>query len=66
MSWPAAMTPLSASARSSSRIKLGADLRQIAAASPDYLARRGTPQHSHDLGWALPARYAGHSVRGGF
>jgi DNA-binding transcriptional LysR family regulator len=30
-------------------IKLGPDLRQIAVASPDYLARRGTPNHPHDL-----------------
>jgi DNA-binding transcriptional LysR family regulator len=41
-------------------IKLGPDLRQIAVASPDYLARRGTPQHPHDLvghsciGWRWP------------
>jgi DNA-binding transcriptional LysR family regulator len=30
-------------------IKLGPDLRQIPVASPDYLARRGTPQHPRDL-----------------
>ncbi len=30
-------------------IKLGPDLRQIAVASPDYLARRGTPQSPRDL-----------------
>jgi DNA-binding transcriptional LysR family regulator len=30
-------------------IKLGPELRQIAVASPDYLARRGTPGHPHDL-----------------
>jgi DNA-binding transcriptional LysR family regulator len=41
-------------------IKLGADLRQIAVASPDYLARRGTPLHPRDLtshaciGWRWP------------
>ena len=41
-------------------IKLGPDLRQIAVASPDYLARRGTPEHPHDLashcciGWRWP------------
>ena len=41
-------------------IKLGADLRQIAVASPEYLARRGTPQHPRDLtshsciGWRWP------------
>jgi len=41
-------------------IKLGPDLRQIAVASPDYLARRGTPQHPRDLlshqciGWRWP------------
>lgn len=41
-------------------IKLGPDLRQIAVASPDYLAQRGTPQHPHDLashrciGWRWP------------
>jgi DNA-binding transcriptional LysR family regulator len=30
-------------------IKLGPDLRQIAVASPAYLARSGTPQHPRDL-----------------
>ncbi|GFE84922.1 LysR family transcriptional regulator [Steroidobacter agaridevorans] len=41
-------------------IKLGPDLRQIAVASPDYLAQRGMPQHPHDLashrciGWRWP------------
>jgi DNA-binding transcriptional LysR family regulator len=41
-------------------IRLGPDLRQIAVASPDYLARRGTPQHPRDLashsciGWRWP------------
>jgi DNA-binding transcriptional LysR family regulator len=45
-------------------IKLGPDLRQIVVASPDYLARRGTPQHPRDLashsciGW----RWPGHEV----
>lgn len=41
-------------------IKLGPDLRQVAVASPDYLARRGTPQYPHELtshcciGWRWP------------
>jgi DNA-binding transcriptional LysR family regulator len=41
-------------------IKLGGDLRQIAVASPEYLARRGTPEHPRDLtshsciGWRWP------------
>jgi DNA-binding transcriptional LysR family regulator len=41
-------------------VRLGPDLRQIAVASPDYLARRGTPQHPNDLaahsciGWRWP------------
>lgn len=41
-------------------IKLGPDLRQTAVASPDYLARSGTPQHPRDLtshrciGWRWP------------
>jgi DNA-binding transcriptional LysR family regulator len=41
-------------------IKLGPDLRQIAVASPDYLAKHGTPQHPRDLtshrciGWRWP------------
>lgn len=30
-------------------IKLGPELRQIAVASPDYLARNGRPQHPRDL-----------------
>jgi DNA-binding transcriptional LysR family regulator len=30
-------------------VKLGPDLRQTAVASPDYLARRGTPTHPRDL-----------------
>jgi DNA-binding transcriptional LysR family regulator len=45
-------------------VKLGPDLRQIAVASPDYLSRRGAPQHPRDLvshqcvGW----RWPGHEV----
>jgi DNA-binding transcriptional LysR family regulator len=45
-------------------VKLGPDLRQIAVASPDYLERRGAPQHPRDLlshsciGW----RWPGHEV----
>src|SRR3569833_613926 len=41
-------------------MRLGPDLRQIAVASPDYLARRGSPQHPRDLlshdciGWRWP------------
>lgn len=41
-------------------IKLGPDLRQIAVASPEYLARRGRPEHPRDLlsheciGWRWP------------
>jgi DNA-binding transcriptional LysR family regulator len=41
-------------------IKLGPDLRQIAVASPGYLAQQGTPQHPRDLlshqciGWRWP------------
>jgi len=41
-------------------MRLGPDLRQIAVASPDYLARCGTPQHPRDLlshaciGWRWP------------
>jgi DNA-binding transcriptional LysR family regulator len=41
-------------------IRLGPDLRQVAVASPDYLARRGTPKDPHDLashsciGWRWP------------
>src|SRR3569833_2887205 len=30
-------------------MRLGPDLRQIAVASPDYLAKHGTPQHPRDL-----------------
>jgi len=30
-------------------VKLGPELRQIAVASPDYLARHGTPRHPRDL-----------------
>ena len=30
-------------------IRLGADLRQVPVASPDYLARHGTPRHPQDL-----------------
>ena len=47
-------------------IKLGPDLRQIAVASPDYLARRGTPHHPRDLashaciGWRWPGHEAPH------
>src|SRR5262245_20997584 len=45
-------------------IKLGPDLRHIVVASPDYLARHGTPQHPRDLashrciGWRWPGREA--------
>jgi DNA-binding transcriptional LysR family regulator len=41
-------------------IKLGAELRQVAVASPAYLARKGTPRHPRDLtshaciGWRWP------------
>ncbi|KRA67100.1 LysR family transcriptional regulator [Caulobacter sp. Root656] len=41
-------------------VKLGPDLRQTAVASPDYLARHGTPAHPRDLlahrciGWRWP------------
>jgi DNA-binding transcriptional LysR family regulator len=41
-------------------VRLGPDLRQVAVASPDYLARRGAPQHPRDLlshqciGWRWP------------
>src|ERR1700722_18860300 len=41
-------------------VRLGPDLRQIAVASPDYLAPRGSPQHPRDLlshqciGWRWP------------
>lgn len=44
-------------------IKLGDDLRQIAVAAPDYLARHGTPKIPHDLlthrciGWRLPGHH---------
>ncbi len=43
-------------------IKLGPDLQQTAVASPDYLARRGTPAHPRDLlahsciGWRWPGQ----------
>jgi DNA-binding transcriptional LysR family regulator len=45
-------------------IKLGPDLRQFVVASPDYLARHGTPQHPRDLashrciGWRWPGHEA--------
>jgi len=41
-------------------MRLGPDLRQVAVASPDYLAKRGAPQHPRDLlshaciGWRWP------------
>lgn len=41
-------------------VRLGPDLRQVAVAAPEYLARRGTPQHPRDLlshaciGWRWP------------
>src|SRR5882757_1628451 len=47
-------------------IKLGPDLRQIVVASPEYLARRGTPHHPRDLasheciGWRWPGHEATH------
>ncbi|WP_104663842.1 LysR family transcriptional regulator [Ensifer adhaerens] len=43
-------------------VKLGPDLRQTAVASPDYLARHGTPAHPRDLlahrciGWRWPGQ----------
>ncbi len=43
-------------------LRLGPDLRQVAVASPDYLARHGRPEHPHDLirhrciGWRWPGR----------
>lgn len=43
-------------------VKLGPELRQTAVASPDYLARNGTPGHSRDLlshrciGWRWPGQ----------
>lgn len=43
-------------------VKLGPDLRQTAVASPDYLARHGTPTHPRDLlahrciGWRWPGQ----------
>lgn len=45
-------------------VKLGPDLRQIVVASPDYLARRGTPQHPRDLGShaCIGWRWPGHEV----
>jgi DNA-binding transcriptional LysR family regulator len=55
-------------------VKLGPDLRQIAVASPDYLARRGAPQHPRDLlshpciGWRWPGHdrpYKWEFVEGG-
>jgi DNA-binding transcriptional LysR family regulator len=45
-------------------IKLGPDLRQFVVASPDYLARHGTPRHPRDLashaciGWRWPGHEA--------
>jgi DNA-binding transcriptional LysR family regulator len=47
-------------------IKLGPDLRQVVVASPDYLARRGTPRHPRDLvshdciGWRWPGHETPH------
>lgn len=47
-------------------VKLGPDLRQIVVASPDYLARRGTPSHPRDLtshaciGWRWPGHETPH------
>jgi DNA-binding transcriptional LysR family regulator len=47
-------------------VKLGPDLRQIVVASPDYLARHGTPQHPRDLashrciGWRWPGHETPH------
>jgi DNA-binding transcriptional LysR family regulator len=45
-------------------IKLGPDLRQIAVASPDYLARCGTPQHPRDLAShrCIAWRWPGHET----
>jgi DNA-binding transcriptional LysR family regulator len=45
-------------------IKLGPDLLQIAVAAPDYLARRGTPQHPHDLAshCCIRWRWPGHKT----
>ncbi len=43
-------------------VKLGPELRQTAVASPDYLARHGTPAHPRDLlahrgiGWRWPGQ----------
>lgn len=43
-------------------VRLGRELRQTAVASPDYLARRGTPAHPRDLlahsciGWRWPGQ----------
>jgi DNA-binding transcriptional LysR family regulator len=44
--------------------RLGPDLRQIAVASPDYLARRGAPQHPHDLAshCCIRWRWPGHET----
>ncbi|CAN7196687.1 LysR family transcriptional regulator [Mesorhizobium caraganae] len=47
-------------------VKLGPELRQTAVASPDYLARRGTPAHPRDLlshsciGWRWPGQATPH------
>jgi len=47
-------------------VKLGPDLRQTAVASPDYLARYGTPAHPRDLlahrciGWRWPGQKTPH------
>lgn len=47
-------------------VKLGPDLRQTAVASPDYLARHGTPAHPRDLlahrciGWRWPGQKTPH------
>ena len=43
-------------------VRLGPDLRQVAVAAPDYLARHGSPTHPRDLvhhrciGWRWPGR----------
>jgi len=47
-------------------VKLGPDLRQIAVASPDYIARHGAPAHPRDLlahrciGWRWPGQKTPH------
>ena len=47
-------------------VKLGSDLRQTAVASPDYLARHGTPAHPRELlahrciGWRWPGQTTPH------